>query len=200
MASSELAGNTQAFLNYAVAYYDARGGHAYQQVWSTATPGKDSADRSAMQIPEGSLVYKLLFSAAKRSDFPQDILQNSVTVNVLPNSDGQPVVVRLMQIDIAVKDSRAGPTGWYFATYAYDRSVLHPSPWRRMVPVGLMAGNDPSGPPLTDSWINVSGPAYARAHLGVDGRLNGPVDNPASACMSCHSNATGDGFGSLAME
>ena len=29
-----------------------------------------------------------------------------------------------MQIDIAVKDRRAGPTGWYFATYAYD---AHPT-------------------------------------------------------------------------
>ena len=28
--------------------------------------------------------------------------------------------VRLLQVDIAVKDQRAGPTGWYFATYAYD--------------------------------------------------------------------------------
>jgi hypothetical protein len=50
-------------------------------------------------------------------------------------------------------------------------------------------GNDPAGPPLTESWINPNAPAYARQHLGVDDRLNGPVDNPASACMSCHSTA-----------
>lgn len=185
----ELAGNLQRFVNYAVAYYDARGAHAYQQVWSTATPGKDAANTAAMQIPEGALVYKLLFSAAKPTDFPQDILQNSVSTHVIPNAGGQPVPVRLLQIDIAVKDSRAGATGWYFATYAYDRTVSHPSPWRRMVPVGLMWGNDPGGPPLTQSWINANAPAYARQHLGVDGRLNGPVDNPASACMSCHGTA-----------
>jgi hypothetical protein len=187
--SGELAGNTQPFLNYAVAYYDTRGANAYRQVWSTATPGEDVANTAAMHLAEGALVYKLLFSAARPSDFPQDILPNSVAVQVLPNPGGTPVPVRLMQIDIAVKDSRAGPTGWYFATYAYDRNSPQSSPWRRMVPVGLMWGNDPNGPPIAQSWINPSAPAYARQHLGVDGRLNGPVDNPASACMSCHSTA-----------
>lgn len=97
--------------------------------------------------------------------------------------------MRLLQIDIAVRDDRAGPTGWYFATYAFDRTVAGTSPWLKMTPVGLMWGNDPTGAPIEESWINPSAPAYAKAHLGVDGRLNGPVDNPASACMSCHSTA-----------
>jgi hypothetical protein len=185
----ELAGNTQGFANYAVAYYDARGAHTYQQVWSTATPGTDVPNRGQMQIAEGGFVYKLLFSAARPGDFPQDILQGSVQATILPNASGSPVRVRLLQIDVAVKDNRAGVTGWYFATYAYDATVALSSPWRRMVPVGLMWGNDPQGPPLTESWINPATPAYARNHLGVDGRLNGPVDNPASACMSCHSTA-----------
>jgi hypothetical protein len=191
---SELAGNTQPFPNYAVAYYDARGANAYRQVWSTATPGKDVANTAAMHLAEGALVYKLLFGAAKPSDFPQDILANSVSANVLPNSGGVAVPVRLLQIDIAVKDNRAGPTGWYFATYAYDRNVQNSSPWRRMVPVGLMWGNDQSSAPLgnapiKESWINPSAPAYARQHLNVGGRLDGPVDNRESACMSCHSTA-----------
>jgi hypothetical protein len=191
---SELGGNTQPFPNYAVAYYDARGAHAYRQVWSTGTPGKDVANTAAMHMAEGSLVYKLLFSAAKPSDFPQDILANSVSAAVLPNGGGVAVPVRLLQIDIAVKDSRAGPTGWYFATYAYDSNVQNTSPWRRMAPLGLMWGNDQTSPPLgtapiKESWINPNAPAYARQHLNVGGRLDGPVDNRESACMSCHSTA-----------
>jgi hypothetical protein len=133
----ELAGNTKAFSNYAVAYYDARGAHTYQQVWST-TPGKDTPNRSAMAFAEGGFVFKLLFSAATPDAFPQDILQGSVAANVLPNPGGQAVPVRLLQMDVAVKDARVGMTGWYFATYAYDRSVQASSPWLRMVPVGLM--------------------------------------------------------------
>jgi hypothetical protein len=189
MPVNELGGNTRTFANYAVAYYDARGSHTYQQVWSTATPGRDTPSTQNMHFADGGFVYKLLFSAAQPADFPQDILQGSVATSIRPNSNGPAVPVRLLQIDIAVKDSRAGATGWYFATYAYDRTVQNTSPWRRMVPLGLMWGNDPNGPPLMQSWINPAAPAYARMHLGVDGRLNGPVDNPVSACMSCHSTA-----------
>ncbi len=97
--------------------------------------------------------------------------------------------MRLLQVDIAVRDERAGVTGWYFATYVYDRAVTLTSPWRKMVPLGLMWGNDPAGAPLVQSWINPAAPAYALAHLGVGGRLNGPVDNRASACMACHNTA-----------
>jgi hypothetical protein len=185
----ELGGNTARFPNYAVAYYDARGARTYARVWSTATPGIDKPVLTRMTFAEGGLVFKLLFSAAKPADFPTDLLAGSVATDILPNSGGVPVNVRLLQIDIAVKDARAGVTGWYFATYAFDRDAAGSSPWLKMVPVGLMWGNDPNGLPLNESWINPSAAAYAKAHLGVDGRLNGPVDNRASACMSCHSTA-----------
>ncbi|HYM86188.1 MAG TPA: hypothetical protein VET30_05570 [Pseudoxanthomonas sp.] len=186
---NELGGNTVAFKNYAVAYYDARGARVFQRLWKTATPGIDQPKLSGMKFTEGSFVFKLLYSVAKPTDFPQDLLAGSLQVDIVPNVDGKPIPVRLMQIDIAVKDRRAGPTGWYFATYAYDPSQAGTSPWKKMVPVGLMWGNDPGGAPITESWINTDAPAYALAHLGVDGRLNGPVDNPDSACMSCHSTA-----------
>jgi hypothetical protein len=195
--SGELAGNTQAFLNYAVAYYDARGARTYARVWSTATPGRDTPKREHMRVTAGGFVYKLLYSAAPPSAFPTDILQGSLGLKIIPNTNSAPLDVRLLQIDIAVKDDRAGPTGWYFATYAYDRTIAGNSPWLKMVPVGLMWGNDPNGPPLVESWINPAAPAYAKAHLGVDDRLNGPVDNPVSACMSCHVTAQAPSLASI---
>ncbi len=189
VGAGELGGNTVEFRNYAVAYYDARGARTFARVWSTASPGVDAPDRSKMKFAAGGLVYKLLYSAARPTDFPQDLLAGSLAAEILPTANAGPLTVRLLQIDIAVKDDRAGPTGWYFATYAFDRSIAGTSPWLKMAPVGLMWGNDPNGPPLVESWINPSAPAYAKAHLGVDGRLNGPVDNKVSACMSCHSTA-----------
>jgi hypothetical protein len=111
----------------------------------------------------GSFVFKLLYSAAPPDAFPTDILAGSLEARVIPDANGTPVTVRLLQIDIAVKDDRAGPTGWYFATYAYDTAVAGSSPWRRMVPVGLTWGNDPNGPPLVESWINPN----ARRQSGV---------------------------------
>lgn len=193
----ELGDNTAAFRNYAVAYYDARGGRIFQRLWNASQPGFDTPRLNRMRFAEHSFVYKLLFSAAPASAFPQDILAGSLALDILPDPDGDPVRVRLMQIDIAVKDKRAGVTGWYFATFAYDRSLPGSSPWRKMAPVGLMWGNDPDAPPVEQSWINPDAPAYALAHLGVDGRLNGPVDNPASACMSCHSTAQAPAVASM---
>ena len=142
-----------------------------------------------MRFAKHSFVFKLLFSAAPSNAFPQNLLPVRCRSTSCRIPTAIRCAVRLMQIDIAVKDKRAGTTGWYFATYAYDRNLPGTSPWTKMAPVGLMWGNDPGGPPIEQSWINPDAPAYALAHLGVDDRLNGPVDNPASACMSCHSTA-----------
>jgi hypothetical protein len=189
VGDGELADNTEDFQNYAVAYYDRRGARTSRNTWKNSVPGRDVADLTQMQMATDSLVFKLLYGAARPSDFPVDILDGSLALEILPNNNATKVRVRLLQVDIAVRDERAGVTGWYFATYAYDRSVAGNSPWRKMVPVGLMWGNDPAGGTLTQTWINPAAPAYARAHLGVGGRLNGPVDNRASACMACHNTA-----------
>ena len=43
-----------------------------------------------------------------------------------------------------------------------------------------------NGTVLQESWIN---PAVHLEHYGWADRLNGPVDNPKSSCLSCHSTA-----------
>jgi hypothetical protein len=105
--------------------------------------------------------------------------------------------VRLLQIDVAVRDSRANnTTGWVFGTFAYDGTAAGATPWARMRPVGLMWGNDPALTPTafaggsrpTESVI-VNRVVGHTQHLGWLERLNGPVDNPRSACLSCHSTA-----------
>ena len=46
---------------------------------------------------------------------------------------------------LAIRDSNAnGTTGWVFATYSYDSSRGGAGWWERMVPVGVMWGNDPT--------------------------------------------------------
>jgi hypothetical protein len=79
----------------------------------------------------------------------------------------------------------------------YDKSLPAATPqarWFNLTPVGLQWGNDPDvtspgDPDLDESWINPAVPAPFAGHAGLHGRLNGPVDNPLSACMSCHSTA-----------
>jgi hypothetical protein len=45
-----------------------------------------------------------------------------------------------------------------------------------------------SGQPPVQTVINPEAQAIIQ-HMGYKGRLNGPVDNPASSCLSCHSTA-----------
>jgi hypothetical protein len=114
------------------------------------------------------------------------------------NGGARPIqTVRLLQIDVAVRDSRAdSTTGWVFGTFVYDGSASGTTPWDRMVPVGLMWGNDPSLTPdrfedgeRPRQSVVVNPTVGVALRLGWLGRLNGPVDNPRSACLSCHATA-----------
>lgn len=180
--------------NFAVGFYNDVGATAIRASWQGTQP-----NAAAAQSPPGTVVAKILFSAARPGDFQgADILAGapSFSINVLPRgaTTKQIMPVRLLQMDVAIRDPRAGPTGWIFGTFAYDTSASGPTPWHRMVPLGVMWGNDPTVPlsgggTLHETVISRAAPSYALTHLPTSGRLNGPVDNPASACMSCHSTA-----------
>jgi hypothetical protein len=115
--------------------------------------------------------------------------------------------VRLLQIDIAVKDSRSSEGGWVFGTFQFDKNAATQDPWRQITPLALMWGNDPTFTPADydpvhahipqESWINGAAPlvvyrsglpqsSTAPHVLGWAGRANGPVDNSVSSCLSCH--------------
>jgi hypothetical protein len=188
--------------NWAVGFLNAPGGYVLGQVW--ANP--DDPDPMKALFPEGTVAAKLLFTAAPVTQAPylEGTLEWDANINVLSRNDptclfsnGRKVQkVRLLQMDLAVRDKRADKfTGWIFATYTYDGSRSGDGWWERMVPVGVMWGNDPkldqaafdTGMRVKESWINPD--LRTPQHLGLLGRLNGPVDNPKSACLSCHMTA-----------
>jgi hypothetical protein len=182
--------------NWAVGFYNDIGAQSIGKTWLPAA----DADPSQAQSPDGTVVAKLLFSAALPTDFSSDDIMAGAPeweANIFVNRGSPEKTIRklrLLQMDIAVRDPRAGDTGWIFGTFAYDKTATGSTPWQRMVPVGLMWGNDPTlkssaGTKPKETIINEGAPLYARNHLGLAGRLNGPVDNPASACLSCHSTA-----------
>ena len=95
--------------------------------------------------------------------------------------------LRLLQIDpVAVKDDRVSDTtGWVFGTFVYGGGPQGRSGtgWTNVAAAGGMWGNDPSYSgkgPLAQTWLN---PEVHMPHVGYQGRLNGPIDDPASSCL-----------------
>lgn len=191
--------------NYAVGFYNAPGAVAIGRMW------KDHAmprPQEAADLPEGTVAAKLLFTTATPDDVPflsgsptwnvyvyKDVHATGYVRNPKPGETPSPralTTVRLLQIDIAVRDSRVdSTTGWVFGTFIYGGGPggTPGSGWTNVQPVGVMWGNDPgifTGVGLKETWIN---PKVKMPHIGYQGRLNGPVDNPISSCLSCHGAA-----------
>jgi hypothetical protein len=193
---------TTCFQNWAVGFLNAPGGYVTGQVWADPL----APDPVKSLFPAGTVAAKLLFTAATVDQVPYlaNSLEWDANIEDIPPTDatcnktnGRKVQrVRLLQMDLAVRDPRANSTtGWVFATYTYDGTQPGANWWERMVPVGVMWGNDPNltqqafdqGKRVEESWINPD--LRTPQHLGWLGRLNGPVDNPTSACLSCHGTA-----------
>jgi len=184
--------------NWAVGFYNPRGGYTLGRVYKI--PEKPDVTKAI--FPEGTVAAKLLFTNASLNEVPYLSNAFSWQANIHTTQSGtnrSPATVRLLQMDIAVKDSRAGSTtDWVMITFAYNDNAPGSTPWEKLVPVGLEWGNDPASiatnAPLTETWIN---PAFTALftignwtmHKGYLGRLNGPVDNPKSSCISCHGTA-----------
>ena len=186
----ELGGNTVAFPNYAVAYYDARGGARVPAPVEDGHAGRRPAQAQRHEVRRGQFrVQAAVQRRARRRRFRRICWPARCSSTSCPTRAARrcraPDADRHRGQGQARRRRPAGTSPPMPTT----RTQAGDSPWTKMAPVGLMWGNDPDGAPITESWINPAAPAYARAHLGVDGRLNGPVDNPASACMSCHSTA-----------
>lgn len=178
--------------NYAIGFYNAAGSTTIAKTWKTSAP-----DISDVQFPEGTMAFKILFSAATANDFSSassDPMTGAPEFKIMTASGL--ITVRLLQMDVAATDKRS-PTGWVYGTFAFQKTATDPISWKRLRPVGMSWGNDPgytpaneaANEPLKESGISPQIPLFAKKHLGWAGRPNGPVDNPASGCLSCHGTA-----------
>jgi hypothetical protein len=196
------------FETWSVGYYNPQGGYAIgRAIPKNGVPkigeymGSPMPD--GLPFPAGTAVMKVLTTNATPECVPA--LRNSPVwrVNrhtVHPKTQTyscQRAVQesRIVQIDVAVTDPRS-PTGWVYGTYAYDGTKPGATFWDRLVPLGVQWGADPwsfpavpkeASLPLQQSVANPAVNIYE--HMGCNGRLAGPVDNPQSSCMSCHSSA-----------
>ncbi len=192
---------------YAVGVFNEFGGYTLGRVWAD----HDNPDPAQTTAPngflEGTVICKLLFVDVPVEQVPS--LANPVQwtgyiTDVYKSNNRSMRKLSLIQMDIAIKDKRA-PTGWIFGTFQYNGQLKKADGWENLIPLGLMWGNDPTitddvytnptpaitkiNPNLKESVINPDTTELPPTHLGWNGRLNGPVDNPRSSCMSCHMTA-----------
>ena len=105
--------------NYAVGFYNAPGGFAIGQMWANHGAPNPAA---AASLSDGTVAAKLLFTTAPVSEVPYlqgspewsaYIFSDPTNPAPTPTSPKAVLKVRLLQIDIAVKDSRlTSTTGW----------------------------------------------------------------------------------------
>ena len=199
---------------WSIGAFNAPGGWAIGQMWCDPNNPDPNAlnpnPNTPNSFPPGTAIYKLLFSTASPADAPflagtfqwdADVLATVAPAGAVAPAPIDPPraikMVSLVQMDVAVRDDRL-PNGWAYGTFAYAAKSPGATIWERMVPVGLMWGNDPGVTPsmvaaeaiLQQTWMNHD-PALASVppHSGWAGRLVGPLDNQASSCMSCHQTA-----------
>ena len=194
---------TRRHQNWGVGLFNPIGAYTVGRVW--ADP--QNPDPTKSQFLEGTVVVKLLFSAAPDGEVPglegapawTAYIRRPFTDCRHSNQPRQVRQVRLLQMDIAVKDRRAGVTGWFFGSLVYEKSVGGVDAWRKLSPGGLQWGPDHgygladrnADKPLVETYLSDPQPVLSthKGDLGWLGRLNGPIDNPRSSCMSCHSTA-----------
>lgn len=195
------------FFTWAVGYYNSFGATTFAKVY--ADPCNPAVDN--ILFPVGTVSFKLLFTSATEQQLPY--LAGAPSWQTHTGSGNGPDgrterSMRLLQVDIAVRDPRDSATGWVFGTFVYNNAVADPDPWRRLRPVGLAWGNDPTivpGQPLLETVIDLTLQSTlfgwtGREELGWGGRANGPADNLLSSCLSCHGSAQfprSDNFGNV---
>jgi hypothetical protein len=200
--------------NWAVGFYNPVGGYALGKLFAPLKAGTSmEPDLGALPFPSGTVVAKALYTQADGTDAPLLAGAPTIQANIVRDdrpddlacpaetgasgkpSPRAPAALHLLQLDVAVRDPRATLTGWVFGTFIYDGRLPGADPWKKIRPVGLMWGNDPglsdadaaSGVKPRESVV-FSDFGLGRA-FGRSGRMNGPVDNSVSSCMSCHSTA-----------
>jgi hypothetical protein len=175
------------FNNYAVSVYNGIGGYEIGKFWNN----QPQLVKQGVAFPEGTMVIKFLFTEATEDDVPY--LKGAPSI-VRQRTNGTTAPLSLLQVDVAVRDKRAdSATGWVFGTFIFngDRTPEQ----GRLVPIGLMYGNrmsdgtDQASESIYNPQAATELPQGYNAFRGEGGRLNGPVDDPSSSCLSCHSTA-----------
>lgn len=182
------------FTTMVLVYYDEVAASVPQVMWGkSGTNPVPGMQAGGAQYAEGSVVVKPAFTTASGADWPpmEGAFPWKMYFDVTHQGSPKLFDGYLFQFDIIIKDTASSPNSqWVFLTLVYDKDAPGADVWDKMVPLGVMWGNDPtvnsptdcdplvagSCPALSETWINPAAPLYAKETLGWGGRLSGPND------------------------
>ncbi|WP_440980825.1 hypothetical protein [Shinella sumterensis] len=196
--------NRDGYQVWAVGFYNAPGATVFGSIFEDECNPKFP---TTVRFPDQTASVKFLFTNASPDEVTY--LKGAPEFTAFINPDtapGQrpeirpekrePRTLRLLQVDIAIRDPRADATDWVFGTFIWRGPSKGDRFFDNMVPASLQWGNDPGvyDRGVNQSWVNpvLKGVIFGwneRPFLGFNGRANGPADNLRSSCLSCHSTA-----------
>lgn len=189
---------------WAIGWYNSEGAVGLGKVFADpCDPVLPARDAPGLKFPDKTVSFKMLFSNATGLDY----LDGAPTVLAKIDKNSRAKRLKLLQVDIAIRDPDADETDWVMGTFIWKGPARGDGFLDNLVPVGLMWGNDPNvhdaswgaWAPIKQSrinkdlagvlWQGTPGSWLHRPFPGFQGRLNGPADNMRSSCLSCHALA-----------
>ncbi|XP_035674406.1 uncharacterized protein LOC118414459 [Branchiostoma floridae] len=159
---------------WALSFYNDFGAKTISDFWEKPW---EPALKDDVTFPPGTVSFKLLFTEATEDDVPSlagskewlaaigkpyppiskdatmEEAQTKLDEVLKPENRGpNPYPLRLIQVDVMVKDTRA-KCGWVFGTFMYHKDQPGDDPYRKLVPMCLQWGNDP-GLTLEETWTH----------------------------------------------
>lgn len=195
--------------DWGIGYYNSHGCVTLGKVFGGSKARLEKPAFYDYKFENGTMSAKILFTTS-----PSQYFDGSYTLTANVSTPGsnfrklQPV--RMLQIDIAVKDNElkgASPIAdhWVMTSYYYDptftwdfaNEFTNPevAGLMHMRPIGTHTGFDSK-----TSFIFPGSKTNSTSDTwGSDKLLNGPADNPKSSCMGCHGTAGGSYSGKFKM-
>lgn len=197
--------SSKGYETWAIGWYNRPGAFGLRQIFADPC---DPQVPAGWRFPDQTASFKLLFSNASTTEVTYLVGAPEVEADTKRNNDPLKTTrLRLIQLDVAVRDPSAHDTGWVMGTYVWRGPAKGDGLFDNLVPVGLMWGNDPrvlnadwaAFAAVKQSKINedLAGVIWQgngvlwpeRPFPGFQGRLNGAADNLRSSCISCHAMA-----------
>ncbi len=178
--------------DWGIGYFNDIGCSTINKVFGNTSKFLPIANFNLAQFEDGAASIKVLFTTAQ---LPEQKNSFSWYANVsLPGFNVRRLQqIRLIQIDVAIKDSTVRGTdpranNWFMMTYYFDNTYnyTYTSQKRlrntavesllKMRPVGVQFG-------FTNKESIIFNGAFTN---NANGLLNGPADNSKASCLSCH--------------